>query len=91
MNAMKRVIEFLCAQVDHQIAEDVADPVMVHAGVGAYCPSGASSDDHDWRGTGGRTLPTVREWLGRPDGRLLGLGQRLIPMATEEASRPRRP
>ena len=88
--AMNRVIEFLCAQVDHQIAQDVADPVMVHAGAGAYCPSGDSSDDHDWRGTGGRTLPTVREWLGRPDGRLLGLGQRLVPMAAEDTVRLRR-
>jgi hypothetical protein len=88
---VKRVIEYLCAHVDHQIAEDVANPVMEYAGVGAYCPSGRSADDedHDWRPTGGRTLPTVREWLGRPDGRLLGLGQRLVPIASEPLLRRR--
>jgi hypothetical protein len=84
----RRVIEYLCAHPAHQIAEDVADPITLYNGVGAYCPSGASAD-HDWRATGGRTLPTVREWLGRPDGRLLGLGQRLVPLATEPTSRRR--
>jgi hypothetical protein len=85
-------MEFLCAHVDHQVAVDVANPVMDYRGVGAYCPSGrAVEDDHDWRPTGGRTLPTVREWLGRPDGRLLGLGQRLVPLSTEPTFRQRRP
>jgi hypothetical protein len=79
---VSRVIEYLCAQAEHQIAQDVAEPVLRHAGVGAYCPSGASGD-HDWRATGGRTLATVRDWLGRPEGRLLSLGQRLTPMVLD--------
>jgi hypothetical protein len=79
---VNRVIEYVCAQADHQIAEDAASPVMIYLGVAAYCPFG-SAGDHDWRATGGRTLSTVREWLGRPGGRLLGLGQRLVPIVID--------
>ena len=59
------VIEHLCAKPEHQLTQDVGSPVVLHAGAWAYCPAGAT-DDHDWRATGGRTLATVREWLGRP-------------------------
>jgi hypothetical protein len=59
------IIEHLCASQAHQIPEDVADPVIGYAGSSAYCPAGAA-EGHDWRATGGRTLATVREWLGRP-------------------------
>jgi len=59
------VIEHLCAKPEHQLPQDVGSPVVLHAGAWAYCPAGAA-DDHDWRATGGRTLATVREWLGRP-------------------------
>jgi len=59
------VIEHLCAKPEHQLTQDVGSPVVLYAGAWAYCPAGAT-DDHDWRATGGRTLATVREWLGRP-------------------------
>ncbi len=62
---MSAIIEHLCASQAHQIPEDVADPVIGYAGSSAYCPAGAA-EGHDWRATGGRTLATVREWLGRP-------------------------
>jgi hypothetical protein len=58
------VIEHLCARQEHQILEDVASPVIVYAGSWSYCPAG-EADGHDWRATGGRTLATVREWMGR--------------------------
>jgi hypothetical protein len=45
--------------------EDAETPVIVYADRWGYCPAGAA-DGHDWRATGGRTLATVREWLGRP-------------------------
>ena len=61
---MSRIIEHLCARPEHQPPEDVADPVIAYAGSLGYCPSGAV-EGHDWRATGGRTLGTVREWLGR--------------------------
>lgn len=64
------IIEHLCARPDHQPSEDVAEPVIMYAGAWSYCPSG-SAEGHDWRATGGRTLATVREWLGRP--RMVGL------------------
>jgi len=63
--ALVAVIEHLCAKPDHQLPQDVGSPVIIHAGAWSYCPAGAA-DDHDWRATGGRTLATVREWLGRP-------------------------
>jgi hypothetical protein len=59
------VIEHLCASQAHQVPEDVASPVIGYAGSWGYCPAGAA-EGHDWRATGGRTLATVREWLGRP-------------------------
>ena len=68
---MSGVIEYLCASADHQPPEDAAEPVVVHAGCLAYCPLGAA-DGHDWRATGGKTLPTVREWLGRSTARTTG-------------------
>lgn len=77
---MSAIIEHLCASQEHQIPEDVASPVIAYAGSSAYCPAGAA-DGHDWRATGGRTLATVREWMGRPpvvdrrdDARLLKSG-----------------
>jgi hypothetical protein len=62
---MHEIIEHLCANPDHQVPEDVGDPVIRHAGQWGYCPAGAT-DGHDWRATGGKTLATVRDWLGRP-------------------------
>jgi hypothetical protein len=62
---MSGVIEHLCASPEHQPAEDAASPVIIYANKWGYCPAGAA-DGHDWRATGGRTLATVREWLGRP-------------------------
>jgi hypothetical protein len=59
------VIEHLCASQEHQPVEDAETPVIVYADRWGYCPAGAA-DGHDWRATGGRTLATVREWLGRP-------------------------
>jgi hypothetical protein len=59
------VIEHLCAKPEHQLPQDVGSPIVMYAGAWGYCPAGAA-DDHDWRATGGRTLATVREWLGRP-------------------------
>ena len=63
--AVSGIIEHLCATPEHQPPEDVARPVILYAGRWGYCPAGAV-DGHDWRATGGRTLGTVREWLGRP-------------------------
>ena len=59
------MIEHLCARPEHQLPQDVGSPIVLHYGAWAYCPAG-SVNDHDWRATGGRTLATVREWLGRP-------------------------
>lgn len=59
------IIEHLCARPEHQPPEDVAEPVIFYAGALGYCASGMA-EGHDWRATGGRTLATVREWLGRP-------------------------
>ena len=61
---MNGIIEHLCAAAAHQPAEDAANPIVVYAGALGYCPAGAA-DGHDWRATGGRTLATVRDWLGR--------------------------
>lgn len=63
---MQAVIEHLCANPVHQVPVDVENPVIQHAGRSAYCPLGREADGHDWRATGGKTLATVREWLGRP-------------------------
>ncbi|HAF09984.1 MAG TPA: hypothetical protein DCK98_07890 [Chloroflexi bacterium] len=87
---VSHVIEHLCATPEHQIAHDVADPLVKHAGTWGYCPAGLS-DAHDWRETGGKTLTTVREWLGRPDGVLPGLGQGLVPLLTTSAALRERP
>ena len=65
---MNAVIEHLCASPAHQIPEDVESPVVIYAGRWAYCPAGAA-DGHDWRATGGKTLATVRDWMGRPAAR----------------------
>ncbi|HVR88496.1 MAG TPA: hypothetical protein VHG53_02995 [Candidatus Limnocylindria bacterium] len=65
MTTVFNIIEHLCANPDHRPPEDVEHPFVLHAGKLAYCPS-AAADDHDWRATGGKTLTTVREWLGRP-------------------------
>jgi hypothetical protein len=62
---MSSVIEHVCASPEHQLPEDVADPVIRYAERSGYCPAG-ETDGQDWRATGGRTLGTVREWLGRP-------------------------
>jgi hypothetical protein len=62
---VKVVIEHLCASPAHQVPVDVRTPVIPYAGRWAYCPAG-EADGHDWRATGGKTLATVREWLGRP-------------------------
>jgi hypothetical protein len=62
---VQAVIEYLCANPAHQVPVDVGNPVIPHAGRWAYCPAG-EADGHDWRATGGKTLATVREWLGRP-------------------------
>ena len=62
---MKAVIEHLCASPAHQVPVDVSTPVIPYAGRWAYCPAG-EAEGHDWRATGGKTLATVREWLGRP-------------------------
>ncbi|HEV2010893.1 MAG TPA: hypothetical protein VGS17_07700 [Candidatus Limnocylindria bacterium] len=84
---MSHVIEHLCAKAEHQIGRDVSDPLIRHAGTWGYCPAGLSDDDdHDWRETGGKTLTTVRQWLGRPDGLLPGLGQGLVPLVTTSAA-----
>ena len=82
---MSPVIEHLCAKAEHQIPCDVADPLVKHAGTWGYCPAGVTGD-HDWRETGGKTLTTVREWLGRPEGVLPGLGQGLVPLVTTSAT-----
>jgi len=62
---MPAVIEYLCANPAHQLAADVGSPVVMYADNWGYCPAG-TADDHDWRETGGKTLATVRSWLGRP-------------------------
>jgi len=62
--AVNGIIEHLCAKPEHQIPEDVSSPVIVYAGSWSYCPAG-EADGHDWRATGGRTLATVRDWMGR--------------------------
>jgi hypothetical protein len=59
------VIEYLCASQEHQSPEDAPNPLIIHEGACGYCPAGVAAD-HDWRATGGKTLATVREWLGRP-------------------------
>lgn len=82
---VSHVIEHLCATPEHQVAHDVTDPLVKHAGTWGYCPAGLA-DAHDWRETGGKTLTTVREWLGRPDGVLPGLGQGLVPLLTTSAA-----
>ena len=62
---MTLVVEYLCASQEHQSAVDAPDSLLNHDGACGYCPAGAA-DGHDWRATGGKTLATVREWLGRP-------------------------
>ena len=62
---MSGIIEHLCAEPSHQLAEDAPDPVIVYLSKLAYCPAGAV-EGHDWRATGGKTLGTVRDWLARP-------------------------
>jgi len=65
MPRVSAVIEYLCANPAHQLPDDVGSPVIMYAERWAYCPAG-STDGHDWRATGGKTLTTVRDWLGRP-------------------------
>ena len=62
------IIEYLCVNSTHNITADVPEPVVVHEGALAYCPMG-DVDGHEWCRTGGKTLATVREWLGRPEPR----------------------
>ena len=62
--AVASVIDYLCASQEHQVPEDAARPVIAYDGGWGYCPAGATTG-HDWRATGGRTLATVREWMGR--------------------------
>ncbi|GAC1485953.1 MAG: hypothetical protein NVS1B1_00740 [Candidatus Limnocylindrales bacterium] len=64
-SAMSGIIEYLCAEPLHQLPEDAPEPVILYLERLAYCPAGAV-DGHDWRGTGGKTLGTVRDWLARP-------------------------
>ena len=59
------VIDYLCASDEHQVPDDADDPLVRHDGAWGYCPAAAVTG-HDWRATGGRTLATVREWMGRP-------------------------
>jgi hypothetical protein len=59
------LIEYLCAELGHQLADDVGSPVIMYADRWGYCPAGAT-DGHDWRETGGKTLATVRVLLRRP-------------------------
>jgi len=61
---MSGVIDYLCASQEHQVPEDAPSPVIAYDGGRGYCPAGAAAG-HDWRATGGRTLATVREWMGR--------------------------
>jgi hypothetical protein len=58
------VIEYLCASEEHDSTTDAPNPLIMHEGGCGYCPAGAS-EGHDWRATGGKTLTTVREWMGR--------------------------
>ena len=58
------VIDYLCTSEAHQVPEDAPSPVIACEGGRGYCPAGAA-EGHDWRATGGRTLTTVREWMGR--------------------------
>lgn len=58
------VVEYLCASPAHQLPEEVPNPLVACGGSHGYCPAGAETG-HDWRATGGRTLATVREWMGR--------------------------
>ncbi|MEA2661540.1 MAG: hypothetical protein QOH08_1112, partial [Chloroflexota bacterium] len=74
-----------CAKAEHQVPRDAPDPLIKIAGTWGYCPAGPLGD-HDWRETGGKTLPTVREWLGRPEGVLPGLGQGLVPLVPTTAA-----
>lgn len=62
---MNAVIEHLCASPAHQLPDDVESPIVIYAGRWAYCPAGVA-EGHDWRATGGKTLATVRDWMGRP-------------------------
>lgn len=62
---MNAVIEHLCASPAHQLPDDVESPIVTYAGRWAYCPAGVA-EGHDWRATGGKTLATVRDWMGRP-------------------------
>lgn len=62
--AVTGVIDYLCASVAHHVEVDAASPVIAFDAGRGYCPAGAS-EGHDWRATGGRTLATVREWMGR--------------------------
>ena len=63
---MSLVIEYLCASEAHQSPDDALNPLIMHDGGCGYCPAGAA-EGHDWRATGGKTLATVREWMGRPE------------------------
>jgi hypothetical protein len=58
------VIDYLCTSEAHQVPEDAPNPVIPCDWGRGYCPAGAA-EGHDWRATGGRTLTTVREWMGR--------------------------
>ena len=64
---MSRIIEYVCTNVEHWPPHDVESPFDTHAGTLGYCPMGVTGG-HDWCATGGTTLPTVRDWLSRPDG-----------------------
>ena len=63
--AVSGVIDYLCACEAHHVPADAACPVIAFDAGRGYCPAGAA-EGHDWRATGGRTLATVREWMGRP-------------------------
>jgi hypothetical protein len=71
------LIEHLCANPAHQPPEDVTSPVIMYADRWGYCPAGAV-DGHDWRATGGHTLATVRDWLGRPGHPTLAAATRAV-------------
>ena len=68
------IIEYVCISSAHDIPADVPEPVIAHEGALAYCPMGDAAG-HEWWRTGGKTLATVREWLGRPESRPMGSGK----------------
>jgi hypothetical protein len=82
------VIDYLCASEAHRVPVDAVSPVIAFDAGRGYCPAGAS-DGHDWRATGGRTLATVREWMGRPANPAAPLASERDSIATDVSSSER--